>query len=577
MKRKISIVLFLVAFLSIFILIKEIKAETVGSATLSVDKTEVEKGQKVTVTVTVNSNVPLGFVNYQIKYDNRYFSIDGYSGVVNSQAFSAMAEGKPFTEVSQSFEFTAKENVSDSKFELIIGIGDVVEYENLQEVELKITNTSVSVIDHKASSNANLASINLSTGYLWPEFNPNTTVYAVGLDYSITSLNMTAIAQDGTAKVTFDSSLLKDLKVGQTDVKITVTAENGSTKTYVLQVVRYDKESESEGQTGATEKPSAEKDARLIVTLGGKEYSILRDISAVRLPTGYELSVISYNNTDVAVAENKITGLILMYLTDNDGNADFFIYDKAKNTFSKYVTLTDTQLEYVLLTPDKLLENTKSVKLDINGVNVTTYVSDDVADIYFFYAMNGKGEKNWYGYDAKEGTIQRMYTSGGNVNVPAERDESEELSDLKLQNSKLQREIASLKGSKKATYRLIAAIVLAVLCFALAGIVFYMSAKNKKKEEEYNDLVDSSIAIKKQLDETLELVAATDEKFRKEREAEEKEAEIQSRIERAEQEEKSISDDVLKSEIDKALEKLSSANREDAVNIKFNMDDDLFK
>ena len=110
-------------------------------------------------------------------------------------------------------------------------------------------------------------------------------------------------------------------------------------------------------------------------------------------------------------------------------------------------------------------------------------------------------------------------------------------------------------------------------CFDIDGTLCPI----KKKEEEYNDLVDSSIAIKKQLDETLELVAATDEKFRKEREAEEKEAEIQSRIERAEQEEKSISDDVLKSEIDKALEKLSSANREDAVNIKFNMDDDLFK
>lgn len=552
--------------------VKNAKAEDVGTISISVDKTELEKGETVRVTVSLNASVPMSDVMFQIRYDNKVFENSSYAGIINIDV-DGTQDG--FTTYQASYEFQVisvpGNNSSSFTIENVQAVTN-----DMREVSFGLNNSTVRVIDHKASSNANLASINLSTGYLWPEFNPNTTVYAVGLDYSITSLNMTAIAQDGAAKVTFDSSLLKDLKVGQTDVKITVTAENGATKTYLLQVVRYDKKAEPESQTNPPTEPHTTPNT-LSVTISGKQYNIMRDISRVPLPSGFELSVERYSESDVGVAVNNTTKLTLMYLTDNDGNADFFIYDKAKNTFSKYVTLTDTQLEYVLLTPDKLLENTKSVKLDINGVNVTTYVSDDVADIYFFYAMNGKGEKNWYGYDAKEGTIQRMYTSGGNVNVPAESDESEELSDLKLQNSKLQREIASLKGSKKATYRLIAAIVLAVLCFALAGIVFYMSAKNKKKEEEYNDLVDSSIAIKKQLDETLELVAATDEKFRKEREAEEKEAEIQSRIERAEQEEKSISDDVLKSEIDKALEKLSSANREDAVNIKFNMDDDLFK
>ena len=552
--------------------VKNAKAEDVGTISISVDKTELEKGETVRVTVSLNASVPMSDVMFQIRYDNKVFENSSYAGIINIDV-DGTQDG--FTTYQASYEFQVisvpGNNSSSFTIENVQAVTN-----DMREVSFGLNNSTVRVIDHKASSNANLASINLGTGYLWPEFNPNTTVYAVGLDYSITSLNMTAIAQDGAAKVTFDSSLLKDLKVGQTDVKITVTAENGATKTYLLQVVRYDKKEEPESQTNPPTEPQTTPNT-LSVTISGKQYNIMRDISRVPLPSGFELSVERYSESDVGVAVNNTTKLTLMYLTDNDGNADFFIYDKAKNTFSKYVTLTDTQLEYVLLTPDKLLENTKSVKLDINGVNVTTYVSDDVADIYFFYAMNGKGEKNWYGYDAKEGTIQRMYTSGGNVNVPAESDESEELSDLKLQNSKLQREVASLKGSKKATYRLIAAIVLAVLCFALAGIVFYMSAKNKKKEEEYNDLVDSSIAIKKQLDETLELVAATDEKFRKEREAEEKEAEIQSRIERAEQEEKSISDDVLKSEIDKALEKLSSANREDAVNIKFNMDDDLFK
>ena len=552
--------------------VKNAKAEDVGTISISVDKTELEKGETVRVTVSLNASVPMSDVMFQIRYDNKVFENSSYAGIINIDV-DGTQDG--FTTYQASYEFQVisvpGNNSSSFTIENVQAVTN-----DMREVSFGLNNSTVRVIDHKASSNANLASINLSTGYLWPEFNPNTTVYAVGLDYSITSLNMTAIAQDGAAKVTFDSSLLKDLKVVQTDVKITVTAENGATKTYLLQVVRYDKKEEPESQTNPPTEPQTTPNT-LSVTISGKQYNIMRDISRVPLPSGFELSVERYSESDVGVAVNNTTKLTLMYLTDNDGNADFFIYDKAKNTFSKYVTLTDTQLEYVLLTPDKLLENTKSVKLDINGVNVTTYVSDDVADIYFFYAMNGKGEKNWYGYDAKEGTIQRMYTSGGNVNVPAESDESEELSDLKLQNSKLQREVASLKGSKKATYRLIAAIVLAVLCFALAGIVFYMSAKNKKKEEEYNDLVDSSIAIKKQLDETLELVAATDEKFRKEREAEEKEAEIQSRIERAEQEEKSISDDVLKSEIDKALEKLSSANREDAVNIKFNMDDDLFK
>lgn len=87
------------------------------------------------------------------------------------------------------------------------------------------------------SSNNNLSSLKVNGGELSPKFNKNTTKYSVSVPYSVSDLNVNATPEDNKAKVSISGN--KGLIAEETkDVTITVTAENGSKKTYTISVSR---------------------------------------------------------------------------------------------------------------------------------------------------------------------------------------------------------------------------------------------------------------------------------------------------------------------------------------------------
>ena len=86
------------------------------------------------------------------------------------------------------------------------------------------------------SSNNNLASLSVNDGKLNPGFGKNTTKYTMEVPYSTSKLKLSATAEDAKAKVSISNPDLVAEEV--TDVKITVTAENGGIKTYIISVKR---------------------------------------------------------------------------------------------------------------------------------------------------------------------------------------------------------------------------------------------------------------------------------------------------------------------------------------------------
>lgn len=87
------------------------------------------------------------------------------------------------------------------------------------------------------SSNNNLANIKVNEGELSPKFSSKTTEYTLIVPYEVENLNITANAEDSKAKVTISGN--NNLVAEETsDVTITVTAENGSQKTYTIKVTR---------------------------------------------------------------------------------------------------------------------------------------------------------------------------------------------------------------------------------------------------------------------------------------------------------------------------------------------------
>lgn len=87
------------------------------------------------------------------------------------------------------------------------------------------------------SSNNNLSNLIVNGGTLNPGFSKNNTYYTLSVPYEISSLDVKGIVEDSKSSVTVSGNY--DLIAEETkDVKVVVTAENGSTKTYTISVSR---------------------------------------------------------------------------------------------------------------------------------------------------------------------------------------------------------------------------------------------------------------------------------------------------------------------------------------------------
>lgn len=86
------------------------------------------------------------------------------------------------------------------------------------------------------SSNNKLSSLSVNSGELSPKFNSDTESYSLSVPYSVSTLKVDAKASDSKASVSVTNTSLTAEET--TDVKIVVTAENGSTKTYTIHTTR---------------------------------------------------------------------------------------------------------------------------------------------------------------------------------------------------------------------------------------------------------------------------------------------------------------------------------------------------
>jgi uncharacterized repeat protein (TIGR02543 family) len=89
------------------------------------------------------------------------------------------------------------------------------------------------------SSDATLSGLSLGAGIsLNPAFNPNVTSYTAAVANSVSSLTVTASANDGGA--TLSGTGTYPLAVGENTITIVVTAEDGTARTYTIIVTRAD-------------------------------------------------------------------------------------------------------------------------------------------------------------------------------------------------------------------------------------------------------------------------------------------------------------------------------------------------
>lgn len=127
------------------------------------------------------------------------------------------------------FRFRAK-SVGTAK----VSIGEIILSDGTKFSSTSPTKTIS--ITNPPSSNANLSSLSISSGNI--SFSPSTTFYNVRVGKDVSSVNISATAEDGGARVSGTGN--KNLNYGSNSVSITVTAPSGATKTYTINITRED-------------------------------------------------------------------------------------------------------------------------------------------------------------------------------------------------------------------------------------------------------------------------------------------------------------------------------------------------
>jgi len=195
-----------------------------------------------------------------------------------------------------------------------------------------------------ASENADLSGLMLSSGELSPSFVSGTTVYTSSVDNVVSSLSVTASVYDRNATMTVNGvsttsgqvSGAISLNVGTNTINIVVTAQNGTTNTYVVTVNRASRTEPSDdgGSTEPTLGKVISKDGNLTLPAGKPGEVSLGDAVTISIPA------------DAAGKELKLTiekVLDTQKLLINKEVLVSSIYEILKNfseNFNKPVTLT---------------------------------------------------------------------------------------------------------------------------------------------------------------------------------------------------------------------------------------------
>ena len=146
-------------------------------------------------------------------------------------------------------------------------------------------NSKVEEQDKKVkSSDATLKSLTIKDEEI--KFKPSTTKYTLNVDNDVTSLDITAKANNSKATVKITGN--KDFEVGENIVKITVRAEDGTSKVYTITVTRAEEKQDE---------PEQVKGTAPLLDLKVKNYTINEKFNASR--TTYTVDVVNEKNVEL--------------------------------------------------------------------------------------------------------------------------------------------------------------------------------------------------------------------------------------------------------------------------------------
>lgn len=516
MRRIRSIILTMMLILTT-ILFSRVPVLAAANISVSVNKSNVKVGDTVTVTLSITSGYGAQGVLKKSSgvlggSSDEYFTIGAGVGDVQRFSYKATSVGSCTFSIQEPLDDTTDVDGGTPS----IGVGSAT----VTVTSASSNNDSNSNKDNKdnsgsntgndnnankdnenkeekKSSNASLGSLVISAGTLSPEFSAATKDYTATVDYSCSSLAVTANPADSKASVTSVTGN-DSLEVGENTVSVVVTAEDGSTSTYNIVVTRR----AEDDPENADKQDNWKK-----FDINGTEWTMVNDIPEDVVPEGFEHSKTVIDGLEYNTLHGTFGDITLVYLQSESGNG-LFVYDAAQNAAYEYVRINSESHFIVVLLPkvDDVPEGYNEVSLSIEGKGVATAyqtkaekTDDQTKDFYLVYAINDNGESGWYTYDSVDGTYMRTELSTPTV--------------AQEENDTTKSELVPGIANK---YLVLAAILVLVIVILLLLLIVSAVKNRKYKAMNYHDDDDdvddaaedvSNEALEETTDETADEIA----------------------------------------------------------------------
>lgn len=513
MRRIRSIILTMMLILTTT-LFSRVPVLAAANISVSVNKSNVKVGDTVTVTLSITSGYGAQGVLKKSSgvlggSSDEYFTIGAGVGDVQSFSYKATSVGSCTFSIQEPLDDTTDVDGGTPS----IGVGSATvtvtsassnndsnsNKDNKDNSGSNTGNDSNANKDNenkeeKKSSNASLGSLVISAGTLSPEFSAATKDYTATVDYSCSSLAVTANPADLKASVTSVTGN-DSLEVGENTVSVVVTAEDGSTSTYNIVVTRR----AEDDPENADKQDNWKK-----FDINGTEWTMVNDIPEDVVPEGFEHSKTVIDGLEYNTLHGTFGDITLVYLQSESGNG-LFVYDAAQNTAYEFVRINSESHFIVVLLPkvDDVPEGYNEISLSIEGKGVATAYQtkveksdDQTKDFYLVYAINDNGESGWYTYDSVDGTYMRTELSTPTV--------------AQEENDTTKSELVPGIANK---YLVLAAILVLVIVILLLLLIVSAVKNRKYKAMDYHDDVDdaaedvSNEALEETTDETADEIA----------------------------------------------------------------------
>lgn len=489
--KKIISALLIICMCAVMAFVNKTDILAAGTARVSIGSASGTVGDTVSIDVSISASSGIGGATIYVSYDPSILALSGSSSNSGTAMVSFMDES---TASSQSKTITFKIIGAGTSSLNVIGDSKVIDID-MQGCSISKSSGSVTASAPASYSSDNtLSSLQISPGVLSPAFSPDVTTYTTSVGADCASLTVSAVPNDSKATVSVSG---KRMDPGFNTTTITVTAENGSKRTYTIKTTKETNSASNENNqatgsdssNGSTDNnnipdvqdPNSEAIQEPNITVDNAEYRIVSANDEHPLPDGYTPTEYDYNGTKVSAGVGIDTGVTIVYLesTDGKGESGYYVYDSVRKTFSQFVEVSQPQFTYCILAIDEasmeLPEGYDVGRTVINGKEVDALL-DRTGNYALFYGVSSTGETGWFRYNVNDGTIQGY--AGYNM------------ADEQVINTNTKTADSDKAFNTVSSYIFVILAVLAVVIIALIVVVIALSIKLSKSKKAFVGAMD---------------------------------------------------------------------------------------